>query len=145
KGNAVATLFQALREGNIEFVQDLVGSFVRNSMSFFDIPKQEPERSYHLFVLGMFATLNQTHEVTSNHESGLGRYDVMIIPRNPPSLLGATARQAADQKACIIEFKIARSIEKLQTVAKEALGQIVSKDYVQTLNNRGFKDSNIML
>src|SRR5208282_5060173 len=132
KGNAVATLFQALREGNIEFVQDLVGSFVRNSMSFFDIPKQEPERSYHLFVLGVFATLNQTHEVISNHESGLGRYDVMIIPRNN-----------TDSKAFVIEFKVARSAEKLPAIAQEALDQIISKDYVQTLNNRGFKDSNI--
>ena len=56
--------------------------FVINNLSYFDVSGKEPEKVYHAFVLGMLISLSNTHEVKSNKESGYGRYDVMIIPKD---------------------------------------------------------------
>ena len=62
--------------------------------------KSEPERFYHGFVLGLLVELRDKYEVQSNRESGYGRYDVMIIPRDKNS------------QAVIIEFKVIDSQEE---------------------------------
>ena len=58
-----------------------------NTFSFFDTGKnpseEEPERFYHGFVLGLIVDLKGKYVITSNRESGFGRYDVMLEPRNP--------------------------------------------------------------
>ena len=78
-------------------------------MSSFDLPIEEPEKSYHLFVLGLLVMLSSQYEVRSNRESGLGRYDIMLISKKE-RLPGI-----------VIEFKIVRSQETLQTAAQHAI------------------------
>ena len=58
-----------------------------NTFSYFDTGKRpsgdEPERFYHGFVLGLVVDLQDRYRITSNRESGYGRYDVMLEPKDP--------------------------------------------------------------
>ncbi len=101
-------------------------------MSTFDLPSNEPERSYHLFVLGLLVLLSENYEIKSNRESGLGRYDIMIIPKKPKKL------------GLIIEFKKAGPNETLETAAQRALEQIKKKNYAQELKDREIKQIKIL-
>lgn len=94
------------------------------TISFFDTGnhpsnKSEPERFYHGFVLGLMADLSGRYVITSNRESGFGRYDVMLEPIH-----------SADD-AIILEFKVmdAKTENSLQDTAMTAIRQIVDKQY----------------
>jgi len=123
-GGQVENLLEALTTGDTEIFAKLLESFVINSMSSFDITSDEPEKSYHMFILGLLIALRDTYEVKSNKESGLGRYDIMIIPRknNKPGI--------------VLEFKVVRKGETVEIAAKNALEQITDKKYIQELRDR---------
>ncbi|TSJ80742.1 MAG: ATP-binding protein [Candidatus Cardinium sp.] len=98
------------------FVEQL-SYFLRNSVSYFDTKQSNTlEGFYHGFVLGMLSSLGRTHYIRSNRESGLGRYDVLIIPKD-------------GLKALLLEFKQVRKEEELETTAKLALQQIQTQAY----------------
>ncbi len=120
-GGQVGNLLEALIIGDTEMFSKLLQSFVYTSMSSFDLSSSEPEKSYHLFVLGLLVALSDTYEVKSNKESGLGRYDITLIPRvkNKPGI--------------VIEFKVLRKGETLETASQKALEQITQKKYTQEL------------
>ena len=80
EGGQTATLSEALIAGNVAGFSSMLQSFVTNGMGSFDITSEEPEKSYHLFILGMLVYLKDSYEVKSNKESGFGRYDIMLIP-----------------------------------------------------------------
>ena len=88
---------------------------------------QEPERFYHGFVLGLMVDLQRDYTVTSNRESGFGRYDVMIEPRDK------------NDKAMILEFKVhnPKKEKTLEDTVKVALEQIEKKQYEAILIDRG--------
>lgn len=91
---------------------------------------KEPERFYHGFVLGLMADLTDKYIITSNRESGFGRYDVMLEPR----------RKQGDH-AVIIEFKVQTEDEKeLSDTVKDALRQIDEKGYQANLIAKGFPE-----
>ena len=91
---------------------------------------KEPERFYHGFVLGLMADLTDKYIITSNRESGFGRYDVMLEPR----------RKQGDD-AVIIEFKVQAEDEKeLSDTVKDALRQIDEKGYQANLIAKGFPE-----
>lgn len=127
-GYEVEEFLQSLLKGNTSQFAELLQGFVLNSMSSHDVPANEPERSYHLFVLGLLVLLGEDYDVISNRESGLGRYDILIAPKNP-ALTGV-----------VIEFKKALGSEKLEDAAQKALEQIISKNYVQELKARNVKN-----
>jgi hypothetical protein len=120
-------MLRALIKGNIDLFSDIFSDFVLKSLSYFDISGQEPEKIYHVFVLGMLVSLNETHQVKSNRESGYGRYDVMLIPREKKD------------KGIIIEFKkvIERKNETLEIAAENALKQIADKRYEMEMKDNG--------
>lgn len=92
----------------------------------------EPERFYHGLVLGLMVELYDRYVVTSNRESGFGRYDIMLEPRNQRD------------PAMIMEFRVHDPEEKtLEDTAAAALRQIEEKCYVQTLTERGIAVENI--
>ena len=101
------------------------------TFSYFDTgknpSKEEPERFYHGFVLGLMVDLNDQYVLTSNRESGFGRYDVMLEPRNP------------GDDAMILEFKVQDKGEEkdLQDTVKAALRQIDAKKYEASLIEKG--------
>ena len=96
-------LLNSLISGDIDTFSQLFQEFMFSSVSVFDVPADESEKIYHGFVLGMLIGLSDRYEVKSNRESGLGRYDVMLIPKNPNDL------------GIIMEFKKIGRFEKIYT------------------------------
>ncbi len=80
-----------------------------------------------MFVLGLLVLLSDDYDVISNRESGLGRYDILIAPKNP------------EHTGVVIEFKKAANSDKLEEAAEKALEQIISKNYVQQLKAKKVK------
>ena len=109
----------------------------RDIFSYFDTGKrlseQEPERFYHGFVLGLLVELSGTYVITSNRESGFGRYDVTLEPKNEKD------------KAFILEFKTYDKEEEegLIDTVKAALAQIEEKEYEASLVGRGISEERI--
>ena len=122
-------LLQALKQGDVALFSQLLQEFVINSISMFDLPNDEPEKSYHLFVLGLLVTLLDTYYVKSNRESGYGRYDIMLIPHDK------------NQFGFIVEFKKVSTYlkETLEIAAQRALEQVITKEYAAELKALGIK------
>ena len=97
-------------------------------------PKAQPERFYHGFVLGLMVDLQRDYIVTSNRESGFGRYDVMLEPKVPEK-----------NPAVIIEFKVlnARREASLEETVQAAIAQIEEKQYAATLLSKGIPSDRI--
>lgn len=123
----IENLKKALLTADGERFEEMMQDFVLKSMSAFDIPASEPEKSYHLFVLGLLVTLSDLFEVKSNHESGYGRYDILLIPHDKKNW------------GIVLEFKKVSAKETMPEAAKRALEQIESKDYASELRARGIK------
>lgn len=123
KGERIDVILRALVTGDVLTFHELFITFFANMMSFYDIPDDEAERSYHLFVLGMLTPLGETHEIRSNRESGQGRYDIMLVPHDRTKL------------GIIIEFKKVSVFRKetLESAADLALEQIYEKNYTAEL------------
>ena len=103
------------------------------TFSFFDtgkhaFEKTEPERFYHGFVLGLMVDLKGRYIITSNRESGFGRYDVMLEPKKP-----------GKDPAVILEFKVrsTRKENSLEETAQSALAQIKDRKYSEELKMKG--------
>ncbi|MES2200462.1 MAG: AAA family ATPase, partial [Chlamydiota bacterium] len=110
--NNLALLLQSLTTGDIPVFTEMLQTLILNTMSYYDVPKDEPERVYHAFVLGLLVSLEETYEVKSNRESGFGRYDVCLIPKDPLGL------------GIILECKKVKEAESLSLAAEDALKQI---------------------
>lgn len=112
-------MIKALITGDIKIFEYILKEFVLNSISYFDIGGKEPEKVYHAFVLGMLISLSDDYYVKSNKESGYGRYDVMLIPKEVSKL------------AIIIEFKKISDFSKdtMEEATEEALKQIKDMNY----------------
>lgn len=129
---------KALLLGDVDAMNVYMNRVALSTFSYFDTGKSlfgaEPERFYHGFVLGMMVDLQDRYIITSNRESGFGRYDVMLEPRNPEN-----------DDAIILEFKVRneRREENLEETLKKALEQIEEKDYAASLQERGIPREHI--
>ena len=120
-------MLKALVNFDFKVFKKIFARYVSESFSYFDVSGKMPEKVYHAFTLGLLVSLNRTHQVLSNRESGYGRYDVMIIPRDIKKL------------GIIIEFKKydEEDEESLEELIQEAKNQIEDKKYETELLNRG--------
>ena len=126
-GSNQQLLLKSLIRGDVETFAQVFHVLIFNSMSSYDLFEKEPERVYHAFVLGLLVSLDKTHEVKSNRESGFGRYDVCLIPK------------ASSKLGIVLEFKKAGQGKTLEKACKEVLCQIEEKQYVQELRQRGIQ------
>lgn len=110
---------------------------IMDTFSYFDTgmqpSREEPERFYHGFVLGLLVELNKEYILTSNRESGFGRYDIMLEPRNKTNA------------AFILEFKVfhPKKENSLEDTVQAALAQIKEKQYETVLLNNGIPKEQI--
>ena len=116
---------EALKKNNIKDFEKYLQNILLKSTSFHDT---KSEVFYHGLILGMMFYLDRDYIVKSNEESGLGRYDVSIEPRNK------------NNRAYILEFKVTKNEEDLEKESKEAIEQIISKKYDVSLKERGLKE-----
>lgn len=121
-------MLEALIEGETKTFESIFRDFVEQTFSLFDTGGREPDKVYHAFVLGLLVSLRDRYEVKSNRESGYGRYDVMLIPRE------------AGRKGIVIEFKKVQRYETLEQSAEAALQQIEDKRYESELRDRGIRE-----
>lgn len=128
---------QALLKNDVRAMNVYMNRVALATFSFFDSgskpsAESEPERFYHGFVLGLMVELEDRYMITSNRESGFGRYDVMMEPRD------------IQEPAMILEFKIQDTNEKeLTDTARAALRQINERDYASSLTTKGFSMESI--
>jgi len=126
------TFVKALLLWDVEAMNTYMNRVTSATFSYFDTrgntsEETEPERFYHGFVLGLMTDLEDRYRITSNRESGFGRYDVMLEPL-----------QASDD-AVIIEFKVSGPAKKqtLEEAVEETLAQIDRMDYAANLEACG--------
>ena len=129
---------QALLQGNLKEMNVYMNDVALVTFSSFDTGrhpsgKTQPERFYHGFVLGLLAELRDRYVLKSNRESGYGRYDVMLIPRD------------FAEQAYVLEFKVhdPEEEESLQETVQAALMQIQEKQYDAELSELHIKPEQI--
>ncbi|MCI9324392.1 MAG: AAA family ATPase [Lachnospiraceae bacterium] len=127
---------KALLLGDVAAMNTYMNRVTREMFSYFDTgrnPYSEPERFYHGFVLGLMVELSDRYVVTSNRESGFGRYDVMLEPR-----------RVAEDDGILLEFKVQSEGEKeLSDTVTQALRQIQERDYQASLAAKGVPEDRI--
>lgn len=122
---------KALLLGDVKAMNQYMNKVALQTFSYFDTGKkpseEEPERFYHGFVLGLMVELSDRYVLTSNRESGFGRYDVMLEPKD------------RRDPAVILEFKVQdlRDEKELSDTVAAALKQIEEKRYETELVSRG--------
>lgn len=138
---------KALLLGDLKAMNTYMNRVTMEMFSYFDTsknPQGEPERFYHGFVLGLMAELTDRYVITSNRESGFGRYDVMLEPRETPILSPWSEENPCPLDGIIIEFKVQEEDEKeLSDTAARALQQIETKNYQSALMAKGLPVSRI--
>ena len=133
RGSKLLYLMEALTENRIDEYEERLQEILLTSVSYNDTKKGN-EAFYHGLIMGMGLYLEGEYITKSNIESGLGRYDFVIEPKNKA------------KRAYIMEFKSTSTdnIEKLEEVSKEALEQIENKKYDVSLKQNGIKDITYM-
>ena len=127
RGSKLLYLMEALTENRIDEYEERLQEILLTSVSYNDTKKGN-EAFYHGLIMGMGLYLEGEYITKSNIESGLGRYDFVIEPKNKT------------KRAYIMEFKATDSVENLEEVSKEALRQIEDKKYDVSLKQNGVKD-----
>ena len=129
---------KALLLGDVKAMNRYMNKVALMTFSYFDTGRRpssdaEPERFYHGFVLGLMVELGRDYRITSNRESGFGRYDVMMEPYQK------------DRPAFVLEFKVHDPDDEdtLEETVQEALRQIRDKGYDSELAARGIQKGQI--
>ena len=130
EGNDLRSILEDLITLRLEDFERKFKKLVIEMFSFFDVGENTAENFYHAFVLGMLVGLKDKYFVKSNRESGYGRYDIMLEPKDK------------NGNSFIMEFKISENMEEenLEKLIEEAKKQIEEKKYEQELKEKGFEN-----
>lgn len=136
--SAYGNFKEALLVGDLDYMNQFINQVALQTFSSFDTGKKpseelEPERFYHGFVLGLIVDLAGKYRITSNRESGFGRYDVIMEPLEE------------NLDAIIMEFKVQNTAKEksLEQTVQNALRQIEEKQYDIDLLSRGITKERI--
>ncbi len=146
-GTVYNGFIKALLQDDVRSMNAYMNRVALATISYFDSGRNpsmetQPERFYHGFVLGLAVELADRYIITSNRESGFGRYDVVMEPKNGT---GNAVINNCDRNAIILEFKVRDSSEEksLEDTADAALKQIEELQYQADLENRGIPGDRI--
>ena len=139
--NETNEFIKALITGDIESMNEYMNDVALRTFSSFDTgkhtsEKKAPENFFHGFVLGLMVDQSENYIITSNRESGFGRYDIMLEPKD---------KQSQKYPGIVIEFKVInpRKENSLEETVEAALKQIEDRNYDTELINRGVNKENI--
>jgi hypothetical protein len=126
-------LLQALIKGEIKNFERRFRELVASIFSYHDFG-DEAEKVYQAFVIGLLVWLGGEYEIKSERESGYGRCDLMIIPRD------------LSRWGYVIEFKkvLADEEEDAERATEKALAQIIERNYAAELESRGVKNIKLL-
>ena len=129
-GNDLRSILKDLVNLNLKEFEKKFNVLVREMFSYMDVGENTAENFYHAFVLGMLVGLKDTYYVNSNRESGYGRYDIMLEPKDK------------NGNSFIMEFKVLDDMEEktVDETLENAKKQIEEKGYETNLRERGFKN-----
>ena len=127
-GNDLKSILKDLITLNLKEFQMKFRVLVREMFSYMDVGENTAENFYHAFVLGMLVGLKDTYYVNSNRESGYGRYDIMLEPKDK------------NGNSFIMEFKVLDDMEEktIEDTIQSAKQQIEEKGYEANLKERGY-------
>ena len=136
--SAYGNFKEALLAGDLDYMNQFMNQIALQTFSSFDVgtkPSEnaEPERFYHGFVLGLLVDMEGKYRITSNRESGLGRYDVVMEPLKK------------NLDAIVVEFKVQNKMKEktLEDTVENALCQIKEKQYDTELLSKGIPQEKI--
>ena len=127
-GNNLKSILKDLVQLNLTEFEKKFKVLVKEMFSYMDVGENTAENFYHAFVLGMLVGLKDSYYVNSNRESGFGRYDIMLEPKDK------------NGNSFIMEFKVMEDMEEktLEDTIENAKKQIEEKGYEENLRERGF-------
>ena len=127
-GNDLNSILKDLITLNLGEFEKKFRILVMQMFSYMDVGEATAENFYHAFVLGMLVALKNSYYVNSNRESGLGRYDIMLEPKDKSA------------NSFIMEFKVLEDLEEktIEETIANAKKQIEEKKYETNLRERGF-------
>ena len=129
-GNDLESILKDLVTLNMKEFEKKFEVLVKEMFSYMDVGENTAENFYHAFVLGMLVGLKDSYYVNSNRESGFGRYDILLEPKDK------------DGNSFIMEFKVLEDREEktIEDTIKNAKKQIEEKGYESNLRERGFRN-----
>lgn len=122
RGTSLASYKRFIRSlslGEVNIFKQCLSDYIMETGSYFDFNQNTPEKVFHSFMLGLVVGLKDEYIIRSNQESGLGRFDVIFIPKNK------------QRSRILLEFKTSETIDLLLDKAQEALEQIKDKRYIE--------------
>jgi len=132
KQRELSRIMTNLYKGDINIFKEDFLLYCSEALSYYDVSKKEPEKQYHMLLLGMLMCLKDKYYIRSNREVGLGRCDVMLIPRDLSQV----------SRGIIFELKRVNKAlkETFECVIDDALYQITDNKYNTELRSHGVKD-----